>query len=174
MNQPDETYSRAQLNRWMDRALELARRGEARGEVPVGAVLVAAGEVVGEGFNQPISACDPTAHAEIIALRSAADALGNYRLPGSTLVVTLEPCTMCVGALLHARIQCLVFGAREPRAGSVVSQQELLSRECYNHRIEVVEGVREAQCGELLRNFFRRRRNAETSATSTTSTEDNR
>jgi len=144
--------------RWMGRALELANRAEAAGEVPVGAVLVEAGEIIGEGFNQPITARDPTAHAEIVALRQAARSKNNYRLPGTVLYVTLEPCTMCVGALLHGRIARLVFGAREPRAGSVVSQQQLLDDSCYNHRIEVTEGSRATECSELLQKFFRARR----------------
>jgi tRNA(adenine34) deaminase len=142
----------------MERALELAKQAEARGEVPVGAVLVAGEELLGEGSNQPIAARDPTAHAEIVALRRAAQLRGNYRLPGTTLYVTIEPCTMCVGALLHARVGSLVFGAREPRAGAVVSQQRLLDANCFNHHIEVIEGVRAEACAALLQAFFRARR----------------
>ncbi len=146
--------------RWMELALDLAGKAEAHGEVPIGALLVEDGKVLGEGFNQPIGARDPTAHAEIIALRQAARVKDNYRLPGTVLYVTIEPCTMCVGAMLHARVSTLVFGAREPRAGGVVSRQQLLN-ECYfNHRIEVVEGVRAAECARLLKHFFQARRGA--------------
>lgn len=143
---------------WMSRALELAKMAESRGEVPVGAVLVREESIVGEGFNQPISANDPTAHAEIVAIRHAAETLANYRLPGTTLYVTIEPCTMCVGALIHARVETLVFGAREPRAGSVVSQGKLLEANHYNHTVNVIEGVRSEQCGSLMQNFFRKQR----------------
>lgn len=142
----------------MRRALALAARAAAAGEVPVGALLVADGQVVGEGGNCPIGACDPTAHAEIIALRAAARQRGNYRLVDTTLYVTLEPCTMCVGALIHARVARLVFGAREPRAGAVVSRYPLLDADCFNHRIAWHEGVLAAECGALLVEFFRARR----------------
>lgn len=144
--------------RWMTRALDLALRAQEHGEVPVGAVVVLDGELVGEGYNQPVSGNDPTAHAEIVALRDAARRQGNYRLPGSILYVTIEPCTMCVGAMLHARVACLVFGAREPRAGAVVSHLDLLQREHFNHRIDCVEGVLAEQCGKLMQAFFRERR----------------
>ncbi len=144
--------------RWMRRALELAQEAQRQGEVPVGAVLVVEGESVGEAFNAPISGCDPTAHAEVAALRYAAKNLGNYRLPQSTLYVTIEPCTMCFGALMHARVSRLVFGAREPRAGVVCSQLGLAERDFYNHSIAVVEGVLQAECSELLSSFFRSRR----------------
>jgi tRNA(adenine34) deaminase len=146
--------------RWMDMALDLARQAEAHGEVPVGALLVEDGRVLGEGFNQPIGARDPTAHAEIIALRQAASSKNNYRLPGSVLYVTIEPCTMCVGAMLHARVSTLVFGAREPRAGGVVSRQQLLNESYFNHRVEVVEGVKADECAQLLQHFFQTRRGA--------------
>ena len=146
---------------WMQHALALAVQAEALGEVPVGAVVVDGnGCVVGEGWNQPISGCDPTAHAEIVALRGAALKTGNYRLPGCTLYVTIEPCTMCVGALIHARIARLVFGATEPKAGSVVSQARLLDSPVYNHGIAFVGGVCAEQAGALLSAFFQNKRTA--------------
>ena len=143
---------------WMRLALALAARAAAAGEVPVAAVLVADGQVVGEGWNCPIGACDPTAHAEINALRDAARRRGNYRLVDTTLYVTLEPCAMCVGALIHARVTRLVFGAREPRAGAVVSQFRLLEADGFNHRVGWHEGVLAGECGALLVDFFRSRR----------------
>jgi len=143
---------------WMAQALRLAELAAAQGEVPVGALLVRNGEVVGEGWNQPICTNDPSAHAEIIAMRRAAELCQNYRLPGSTLYVTLEPCAMCVGAMIHARVERLVFAAREPKAGAVVSQLQLLSLDHFNHRIEVVEGVLAEPCGNFLTQFFRSRR----------------
>ncbi|HWK53585.1 MAG TPA: tRNA adenosine(34) deaminase TadA [Hyphomicrobiales bacterium] len=145
---------------WMRHALVLAQQAGAAGEVPVGAVLVRAGVVLGEGYNQPIGSHDPTAHAEIVALRAAASRVGNYRLPDTTLYVTIEPCTMCVGAMIHARVARLVFGAREPRAGAVCSQHQLGSHPAYNHRIVHVEGVLEAECAALMRAFFRDKRQA--------------
>lgn len=144
--------------RWMRRALELAQQAELQGEVPVGAVLVIDGQSVGEAFNAPISGCDPTAHAEIAALRAAAAYRGNYRLPQSTLYVTIEPCTMCFGAMMHARVQRLVFGAREPRAGAIRSQLGLADQSFYNHTLEVVEGILQEECSALLTDFFSRRR----------------
>lgn len=143
---------------WMRRALELAAAAAAAEEVPVGAVLVRDGELLGEGYNQVISAADPTAHAENIALRQAAAKLGNYRLPGSTLYVTLEPCTMCVGSMIHARVARLVFAAREPRAGVVCSQAKLLEQDFYNHQISWEEGLLADESAELLQLFFRARR----------------
>lgn len=143
---------------WMRRALELARRGESEDEVPVGAVVVLGGEPIGEGFNRPISACDPTAHAEIVALREAAARAGNYRLNGATLYVTLEPCVMCAGAIVHARIARLVFGARDIRFGGVRSKFRLADSELLNHRVEITEGVMGPECAALLEDFFRRRR----------------
>jgi tRNA(adenine34) deaminase len=143
---------------WMRQALELARRAAAAGEVPVGAVLVIGDEVLGEGWNQPISVCDPTAHAEIVALRAAAARLGNYRLVGSTLYVTLEPCPMCAGALVHARVARVVFGAADPRAGAAGTVFDLLQAAALNHRAEVTGGVLAEECGTLLREFFRARR----------------
>lgn len=143
---------------WMRRALELARRGEADGEVPVGAVIVRAGEVLGEGFNCPIGTRDPSAHAEIVALRQAARAADNYRLPGATLYVTLEPCTMCVGALIHARIERLVYGTTEPKAGAVVSQANLPQAAWFNHHLQITGGVEAEACQRQLSDFFRARR----------------
>ena len=142
----------------MDLAIAQARLGEKAHEVPIGAVLLdAAGAVIASGFNQPISANDPTAHAEVVVLREASRRLANYRLPGTTLVVTVEPCLMCAGALVNARVGRVVYGAREPKWGGVES---LLSLESLglNHRIEVISGVREKECGELMRQFFRDRR----------------
>ena len=143
---------------WMNRAITLATQGEDLGEVPVGAVIVKEGEVLGEGFNQPISSCDPTAHAEIVALRHAANHVQNYRLVDATIYVTLEPCTMCVGALVHARIARLVFGTAEPKAGAVVSKSQLLDNDYFNHRVEHVNGVLAEQCQHQLSNFFAKRR----------------
>lgn len=143
----------------MARALALARQAERAGEVPVGAVLVINEEVIGEGYNRPILSHDPTAHAEIIALRDAAHRIGNYRLTGSTLYVTLEPCPMCAGAIIHARVARLVFGASDLRSGAAGSVFDLLpSDHRFNHRTECVGGVSADACGELLREFFRRKR----------------
>lgn len=144
--------------RWMQRALDLADEAAGLGEVPVGAVVVLDGQIVGEGCNRPISLCDPTAHAEIQAIRDAARRLGNYRMPGSALYVTIEPCTMCAGALVHARVENLIFGAREPRSGAVVSAAELLSNRELNHRVTVRGGVLAAECTALLQQFFAARR----------------
>ncbi len=143
---------------WMSKALVLAEQAGAIGEVPVGSLLVKDGVVVGEGYNTPISHCDPTAHAEIMALRDGAARLKNYRLPDTTLYVTIEPCTMCIGAIIHARVSRLVYGAKEPRAGAVESQLELPTLAHYNHKLDVVGGVLAEQCGELIRAFFRDRR----------------
>jgi len=142
----------------MNRALELARRAADAGEVPVGAVLVRGGEAIGEGWNQPIGACDPTAHAEMLALRTAAARVGNYRLVDSTLYATLEPCPMCAGALVHARVARVVFGAVDPRAGAAGTVFDLLRSAALNHRAEVVGGVLAEECAALLRDFFRARR----------------
>jgi tRNA(adenine34) deaminase len=140
-------------------ALELARKAQAGGEVPVGAVLVREGEIIGEGWNRPIASNDPTAHAEIQALRDAGERVGNYRLPGSTLYVTLEPCPMCASALIHARVARVVFGAFDPKGGAAGSVFKLLpSDERFNHRVECVGGVRQEACGDLLREFFKSRR----------------
>jgi tRNA(adenine34) deaminase len=143
---------------YMQRALVLAGNAASLDEVPVGAVVVRDGEVIGEGWNQVISAADPTAHAECVALRDAARRCKNYRLPGSTLYVTLEPCTMCVGALVHARVERLVFAAREPRAGVVCSQAKSLDEGFYNHRVVWEEGPLAEESSALLKAFFRRRR----------------
>jgi len=134
---------------------ELAREA---GEVPIGAIVSIDGEIVGRGFNQPIRAADPTAHAEIVALRDAARRVGSYRLSGATLCVTIEPCLMCVGALVHARIGTLVYGAAEPKSGAVVSAVRGGELPGLNHRFEVVSGVREETCRELMQSFFRDRR----------------
>ena len=142
----------------MRRALELARRAEAAGEVPVGAVVVRAGEVLGRGFNSPISSNDPTAHAEVAALRDAAKRVGNYRLPGAHLYVTVEPCLMCAGALVHARLARLVYGAPEPKSGAVASNGRVLETAGLNHRVTVLGGVLAAECAELLVGFFGSRR----------------
>jgi tRNA(adenine34) deaminase len=144
--------------RWMRYAIELAARGEAIDEVPVGAVIVRDNQVLGEGWNQPISSCDPTAHAEVVALRQASSAAANYRLVGASLYVTLEPCTMCVGALVHARIARLVFGASETKAGAVVSRAQLLDSDYLNHRVAYEGGVMKAECQHQLSTFFQRRR----------------
>jgi tRNA(adenine34) deaminase len=146
--------------RWMDEALALARAAQARGEVPVGAVVVRDGVVIGRGGNAPISHHDPTAHAEIAALREAGRALGNYRLPGCELYVTLEPCAMCAGAIMHARISRLVFGARDPKTGACGSVVDLFGEARLNHHATVEGGVREAECGRLLSDFFAARRQA--------------
>jgi tRNA(adenine34) deaminase len=144
--------------RFMRLALEEARRADAAGEVPVGAIVVLDGQVVGRGFNQPIGAVDPTAHAEIVALRDAARGVGNYRLTNAVMYVTIEPCLMCVGALVHARIGTLVFGAAEPKAGAVVSTTHALELPTLNHRVEVVGGVLADECRDVVQEFFRARR----------------
>ena len=144
----------------MERALELAGRAEAEGEVPVGAVVVLDGALAGEGWNRPIASRDPTAHAEIAALRAACARVGNYRLPGSTLYVTLEPCAMCAGAMVHARVARVVYGAADPQAGAAGSVFNLLQAATLNHRAEVQGGVLGERCGERLRAFFRARRDA--------------
>lgn len=144
--------------KFMRRALELARRAEGAGEVPVGAVVVCQGEIAGEGWNRPISACDPTAHAEIAALQEAARTLRNYRLPGATLYVTLEPCVMCAGAIVIARIERLVFGARDLRFGAARSKFTLADSDLLNHRVQIEEGVLASEAVDLLARFFRGRR----------------
>lgn len=145
--------------RWMQYALELARRAEEQhGEVPVGAVLVVDGQMVGEGHNHNIGLNDPSAHAEIQALRDAGRRVGNYRLPGATLYVTLEPCAMCSMALVHARVARVVYGASDPKTGAAGSVFDTLISERHNHRIDVVAGVAAEESGALLRAFFRKRR----------------
>jgi tRNA(adenine34) deaminase len=143
---------------FMREALTLAREAEAHGEVPVGAVVVLNGEIIGRGFNSPIAKSDPTAHAELLALREACARLGNYRLEAATLYATLEPCVMCAGALVGARIERLVFGARDLRFGGVRSKFHLADSELLNHRVEIVEGVLAPECVELMKNFFEKRR----------------
>ena len=143
---------------WMQQALLLADRAAETGEVPVGALVVRDNQLLGQGWNRVISSADPTAHAEIVALRDAAEAEGNYRLPGATLYVTLEPCSMCAGALVHSRIALLVFAAREPRAGVVCSQCTLLDSPWYNHRVRWEEGVLAEASSARLQAFFRARR----------------
>jgi len=143
---------------FMSRALELARAAERAGEVPVGAVIVKDGVIVGEGWNRPISTRDPTAHAEIIALRAAADALGTYRLLDTTLYVTLEPCPMCAGAMVHARVKRLVYAATDPRAGAAGTVFNIVQHPSLNHRLEIEAGVMGRECGAMLREFFVARR----------------
>lgn len=143
---------------FMGLALDLAREAGTLGEVPVGALIVGGGEVLGRGFNQPIGRHDPTAHAEIMALRDAAARLGNYRLPGCTLYVTLEPCVMCAGAIMHARIGRVVFGARDPKTGAAGSVVDLFAEDRLNHHATIVGGVLAEQCGGLLSGFFAARR----------------
>jgi tRNA(adenine34) deaminase len=146
------------LDELMAGALEEASRARAAGEVPIGAVVAINGVIVGRGFNQPIGSGDPTAHAEIVAIREAARAIGNYRLTGATLCVTIEPCLMCVGALVHARIGTLVYGAAETRTGAIVSTVRAAGLPGHNHRFEVVSAVREDECRALLQAFFREKR----------------
>jgi len=143
---------------YMNLALEEAKKAEAAGEVPVGAILVLAGSVIGRGFNQPITAHDPTAHAEIVALREAALRQGNYRLSTATMYCTVEPCVMCAGAMVHARIARLVFGTPDPKAGAAGSIYNVMTDPRLNHRVEVLSGVCEDACATLLREFFARRR----------------
>jgi tRNA(adenine34) deaminase len=146
----DETFMRA--------ALELAADARRRGEVPVGAVVVLDGTVVGGGFNQPISAHDPTAHAEIVAMRAAGQRLGNYRLTGADLYVTIEPCQMCVGAMVHARIARVIYGAKEPKAGAIESAMRAHEHPALNHRLHAVGGLLEDECRAAIQQFFEQRR----------------
>jgi len=143
---------------WMRVALEQARAAAGLGEVPVGAVLTAGGVLIATAGNGPIGLCDPTAHAEILVLRRAAGIIGNYRLTGTTLYVTLEPCLMCMGAMIHARIDRLVFGAFDPKTGAALSQYRIGSDDQLNHRLAITAGILEDECSALLRDFFRRRR----------------
>jgi len=143
---------------FMSRALELARRAEADGEVPVGAVIVRDDSIVAEGWNRPIGTCDPTAHAEIVALRAAGEILRTYRLTDTTLYVTLEPCAMCASAMVHARVKRLVFGALDPRAGAAGSVFNIVQHASLNHRVECTGGVLSGDCSALLRQFFVARR----------------
>jgi tRNA(adenine34) deaminase len=144
--------------RFMREALALAAQAAACGEVPIGAVVVVDGRIVGRGFNQPISTSDPTAHAEVVALRDAARQMGNYRLTGARLYVTVEPCVMCVGACVHARIGTLVYGASEPRAGAIESQQRVYEHPSLNHRFTIVAGVLAEACRREMLQFFQERR----------------
>lgn len=144
----------------MRRALELAAQAEASGEVPVGAVLVRGDEIVAEGFNRPIATCDPTAHAEIEALRAGGRKLGTYRLTDTTLYVTLEPCIMCASAIVHARVRRVVFGAWDPRAGAAGSIIDVFGLRALNHRVDVFGGVLMEECGAILSRFFEARRNS--------------
>jgi len=148
---PDDVF-------WMSEALAEAALAEAEGEVPVGAVIVANEKIVGRGHNQSIQQHDPTGHAEVLALRTAARSLNNYRLPGTTLYVTVEPCLMCMGALLQARVQRLVFGCYDPKAGAGGSLYDVSNDARLNHRLEVTTGVKEEECRAILQNFFRQRR----------------
>lgn len=146
--------------KWMQHALKLAERSRDEGEVPVGAVIVQDNELIAEGWNQPIAGHDATAHAEIMAIREAGKALNNYRLPNTTLYVTLEPCTMCAGAIIHARIASVVFGAPDPRTGSAGSAIDIFTQDYHNHRVDVEGGIMQEECGQILRDFFRARRNS--------------
>ncbi len=143
---------------WMRHALDLAARAEAEDEVPVGAVVVRDGELLGEGYNRPIGSADPSAHAEMLALREAARREGNYRLTDADLYVTLEPCTMCAGAIIHARIRRVIYGADDPKTGAAGSQFDILGTDRLNHRVVLTRGVLAETCGEQLRAFFARRR----------------
>ena len=149
---------------WMERALELADRAEQLNEVPVGALVVLDGEVVGEGWNHPISGNDPTAHAEMMALRAAAQKVGNYRLVGAELFVTIEPCTMCSGAIVHARIKRVIYGATEAKSGAVDSNCQLFSQPWINHDVEITRGVLAEKCSKKISAFFQRRRDEKKAA----------
>ncbi len=153
-----DDWQREEDERWMALALEQAELAANAGEVPVGAVLVEDGQLLASACNQPIAAVDATAHAEIVALRAASQRCGNYRLPRATLYVTIEPCSMCAGALVHARIKRVVFGARESRAGALVSQSRFFEAGFLNHRPELEEGVLAEQCAQRMQSFFRQRR----------------
>jgi len=157
MRQP-KIIDRSQDERFMREALALAAEGAQRGEVPVGAVLVQDGEVIGRGFNCPISTSDPSAHAEMVAIRAAAAAVHNYRLPGSTLYVTLEPCSMCAGLIVHSRVSRVVYGTTEPKAGVAVSRGQFFSQDFLNHRVLIEGGVLAQECSEMLSAFFKARR----------------
>ena len=166
MQRDPGTYAATDSNheRWMRRALDLAREAEEAGEVPIGCVVVANGEIVGEGRNSPIELLDPTAHAEMLAIRQAAIAVGNYRLTDATLYCTLEPCAMCAGALVAARIRVLVFGARDLRFGGVRSKFQIADSPLLNHQVEVVEGVFGSEATAMLQRFFEKQRKAKLAA----------
>ena len=153
-----KTFVNEQHEKWMLHALGLAERAEHEGEVPIGAVIVSEGQLIAEGWNQPIRSHDPSAHAEMIAIRKAAHALKNYRLINTTLYVTLEPCVMCAGALVHARVKQLVFGALDPKAGAVTSIFQVLDEPRLNHRVLWQGGVLEQSCGHILKAFFKSKR----------------
>lgn len=153
-----QIIDRSRDQEFMRLALELAAEGAALGEVPVGAVLVQHGQVIGRGFNRPISGSDPSAHAEMVAIRAAAQAASNYRLPGSTLYVTLEPCSMCAGLIVHSRVSRVVYGALEPKAGVVQSQGRFFEQGFLNHRVMFEGGVLAEECGRILSEFFKARR----------------
>ena len=144
--------------KFMQHAIELAKRAEQEGEVPVGAVIVKDDTIIAEGWNRPIAAHDPTAHAEIQVIRAASEKLGNYRIPDTTLYVTLEPCLMCMGAITHARIKRVVYGATDPRAGAVESIYTITDDRKLNHHVDIEGGLMAEQCGQLLKDFFRQRR----------------
>jgi len=150
--------STPQDERWMAYALVLARKAQTQGEVPVGAVVVKAGQIIGQGWNRSIAGHDPSAHAEMLALRDAGQSIGNYRLNDTSLYVTLEPCVMCTGALMHARVARVIYGAADPKAGAAGSQFDLLTDERFNHRISVTAGVYADQCAEILKQFFKSKR----------------
>ncbi|MDD0844766.1 tRNA adenosine(34) deaminase TadA [Pseudomonas sp. Gutcm_11s] len=157
MRQP-KIIDRSQDERFMREALALAAEGAQRGEVPVGALLVQDGEVIGRGFNCPISTSDPSAHAEMVAIRAAAAALQNYRLPGSTLYVTLEPCSMCAGLIVHSRVSRVVYGTAEPKAGVAISRGQFFEQSFLNHRVLIEGGLLAEECSEMLSAFFKARR----------------
>ena len=156
MNKPQQQHDLDIF--WMRQAMILAQHAESIGEVPVGAVIVKDNELIAEGLNYPIKSNDPTAHAEIVALRAAASKLGNYRLVDTTMYVTLEPCTMCAGALVHARVKRIVIGATDPRTGAAGSVFNVLNNEKLNHRLEIEQGILEEECGLMLSNFFKNKR----------------
>src|SRR6476660_2466481 len=147
---------------WMERALEQAELAAAAGEVPVGALVIKDGKIIGQGHNRNLLDNDPTAHAEIVALRQAAARLGNHRLTGCTMVATIEPCSMCAGALIHARVARLVYGASDPKAGAAGSVLQIINHPGLNHRMEVTAGVLSSECSEILQEFFRRKRQQST------------
>ncbi len=143
---------------WMREAIAEARKADAEGEVPIGAILLLNDKIIGRGHNSPIQACDPTAHAEIVALRQGASNCRNYRLPGATMIVTIEPCIMCVGAMIHARVEEVIYGAADPKSGALGSCVQLAEWQWLNHKIRVTSGVLEEECGLLLKAFFASRR----------------
>ena len=156
MNEP-QAFDEEDL-RWMRHALGLAQKAEAEGEVPVGAVVVRDGKILGEGWNRTIGLSDPSAHAEMLALRQAGQAAANYRLPDCSLYVTLEPCCMCAGAIIHARLKNVVYGAQDPKTGAAGGRFDLLQNPAHNHRLAVTAGCLASECGEQLTAFFQRRR----------------